>query len=111
MSNTTPMMIQTRNMLESLRRADGRRLTDVKRFPAWLSYTLLRLIFFVAPFIVLWLIGFEPWMAAILAAVIALSLSIIFLSKFRNATSESIARARDNKPVKKNVDEEVEDAL
>ena len=90
---------------------ESRRLTDVKRFPAWLSYTLLRLVFFIVPFAVLWAIGFQAWMAAIFAAVIALSLSIIFLSKFRNATSESIARVRDNKTPKPNVDEAAEDAL
>lgn len=83
----------------------------MKRFPAWLSYTLLRLVFFIVPFVVLWAIGFQAWMAAIFAAVIALSLSIIFLSKFRNATSESIARVRDNKTPKPNVDEAAEDAL
>jgi L-lactate permease len=83
----------------------------VKRIPAWLSYTLLRLVFFIVPFVVLWLFGFEPWMAAILAAAIALSLSIIFLSKFRNATSTSIASVRDNKTPKRSIDEEVEDAL
>ena len=88
-----------------------RRLSDVKRIPAWLSYTLLRLVFFVAPFAVLWAIGFEAWMAAILAAVIGLSLSIIFLSKFRNATSTSIAKARDSRTPHVNVDEEAEDSL
>jgi L-lactate permease len=83
----------------------------VKRIPAWLSYTLLRLVFFIVPFVVLWWCGFEPWISAILAAVIALSLSIIFLSKFRNATSTSIALVRENKTPKRSVDEEVEDAL
>lgn len=83
----------------------------MKRFPAWLSYTLLRLVFFIVPFFVLWLIGFEAWMSAILAAVIALSLSIIFLSKFRNATSESIARAREHKSPRPSADEQAEDAL
>lgn len=83
----------------------------MKRIPAWLTYTLLRLVFFVVPFAVLWAVGFEAWMAAILAAVIGLSLSIIFLSKFRNATSTSIAKARDLRTPHVNVDEEAEDSL
>ena len=98
-------------MVESLRRGERRRITQVKRIPAWLSYTLLRLVFFIVPFAALWMFGFQPWMAAILAAVIALSLSIIFLSKFRNATSESIAKVRDSKTPKRSLDEEAEDAL
>jgi hypothetical protein len=88
-----------------------RRLSDVKRIPAWLTYTLLRLVFFVVPFAVLWAVGFQAWMAAILAAVIGLSLSIIFLTKFRNATSTSIAKARDSRTPRVNVDEEAEDSL
>jgi hypothetical protein len=88
-----------------------RRLSVVKRFPAWLTYTLLRLLFFVVPFAVLWAVGFEAWMAAVFAAIIALSLSILFLGKFRNATSTSIANARDSKAPRVNVDEAAEDSL
>lgn len=83
----------------------------MKRIPAWLSYTLLRLAFILVPFFALWFLGFEPWMAAIFAAVIALSLSVIFLSRFRNATSESLAEARIKKPSRQSSDESVEDAL
>jgi hypothetical protein len=89
----------------------------VKRIPAWLTYTLLRLVFLAVPFFVLWALGFEPWMSAIFAAVIALSLSIIFLSRFRNATSEEITNARAARAAKAQKlgqapsDESVEDAL
>jgi L-lactate permease len=90
------------------------RLSAVKRIPAWLTYTILRLVFLIVPFFILWALGFQPWIAAIIAALIALSLSIIFLSKFRNATSEEIFEARSSrakKPAKAGSDESVEDAL
>ncbi|MEN9752229.1 MAG: hypothetical protein RLZZ600_1276 [Actinomycetota bacterium] len=86
----------------------------MKRLPAWLPYTILRLVFLIVPFFILWAIGFQPWVAAIVAALIALSLSIIFLSKFRNATSEEIFNAREarsHKSSKAQSDESVEDAL
>ena len=67
---------------------------------AWIVYTVLRLVFFAAPFAVLFLMGIKPWLAAIFAALIGVSLSIIFLSKPREKASESIYdwRNRDRTP-------------
>lgn len=83
----------------------------MKRIPAWLTYTVLRLVFFVVPFIVFWLLGFQAWIAAILAAVIALALSLMLLTRFRNQTSSSIYRARAQRAGKKSADEQHEDDL
>jgi len=57
---------------------------------AWLVYILLRLVFFAVPFAVLMLIGWPWWLALLIATLIALALSVIFLSKQRGAASTSI---------------------
>ncbi len=44
----------------------------MKKFPLWLVYTLLRLAFFVLPFVVLILFNVTWWIAALLAAIIGL---------------------------------------
>lgn len=64
---------------------------------AWIVYTVLRLLFFAIPFALLFVLGIWPWLAAVFAALIGVSLSIIFLSKPRATASESIYdwRTRD----------------
>ena len=57
---------------------------------AWIVYTVLRLLFFAIPFALLYVLGIWPWLAAVFAALIGVSLSIIFLSKPRATASESI---------------------
>ena len=88
-----------------------RRLSDVKRIPAWLTYTVLRIVFFAVPFTVFFVIGYSPWLAAILAAVVALSLSLLLLTRFRNATSRSIFEARANRTPTRSADELAEDSV
>ncbi|MHA3683456.1 DUF4229 domain-containing protein [Leucobacter sp. HY1908] len=72
---------------------------------AWTMYVSLRLLFFVVPFgIVYWLglqLGFtlalSGGVAAVIAALISVSLSVIFLSRPRAQAAQSIAdwRSRD----------------
>lgn len=57
---------------------------------AWFIYIVLRLLFFVVPFALLMLLGIWPWLSAVFAALIGVSLSIIFLAKPRATASESI---------------------
>lgn len=57
---------------------------------AWFIYIALRLLFFAVPFAVLMLLGIWPWMSAVFAALIGVSLSIILLAKPRATASESI---------------------
>ena len=57
---------------------------------AWLIYIVLRLLFFAVPFAVLYVIGIQPWLAAIFAALIGVALSVIFLARSRATASESI---------------------
>ncbi|WP_241989048.1 DUF4229 domain-containing protein [Leucobacter luti] len=77
---------------------------------AWLVYSVLRLLFFAVPFAVLFALGIWPWLAAIFAALIGFSLSIIFLSRPRDTASESIYewRNRDRTPDSILEDEAVE---
>ena len=66
----------------------------MKRIPSWLTYTVLRLVVFVVPLIVLLVIGIVWWAAVIAAALIGLCLSYILLSKPRNAVSSDLYAAR-----------------
>lgn len=77
---------------------------------AWIVYTVLRLLFFAVPFAVLYVLGIWPWLAAVFAALIGVSLSIIFLSNPRNTASASIYdwRNRERTPDSIVEDEAVE---
>lgn len=66
----------------------------MKRIPSWLTYTVLRLLVFVVPLVVLLLLGIVWWAAVIAAALAGLCLSYIFLSKPRNAVSSDLYAVR-----------------
>ena len=57
----------------------------------WLSYTLIRLGMFFGLFWLLLLVNFNPYFAAIIAAVVSFSLSLLFLDKQRSALSASVS--------------------
>jgi hypothetical protein len=81
-----------------------------KRDLTWLWYTLARLgIFAVVLVLLLLVLPVEPWISAIIAAIIAFCVSYIFLNGQRDAVARRIADARaGNAPA--NVDDEAEDA-
>jgi L-lactate permease len=83
----------------------------VKRVPAALRYTVLRLLAFVVPLLLLvFLTGLQPWIAAIIAAVIGLCVSYIFLRRPRETVAQELyARRHGDKPVPHD-DEDSEDA-
>ena len=58
----------------------------------WISYTLLRLGMFFGIFFAFLLLNFNPYFAAIIAAVVSFSLSLLLLDRQRNALSESVAK-------------------
>lgn len=62
---------------------------------AWIVYSLLRIVFFAAPFAALYLMGWPWWLAGITATLVAVSLSVIFLSKPRQEAARSIQRWRE----------------
>lgn len=66
----------------------------MKRIPSWLTYTVLRLVVFVVPLVVLLLIGIVWWAAVIAAALIGLCLSYILLAKQRHAVASDLYAVR-----------------
>jgi hypothetical protein len=72
----------------------------------WITYTLTRLGLFFGVFIVLALIGFNPYFSAIIAAVVSFSISLVFLDKQRKAMSENL-----HKTSSKDADSDFENEL
>ncbi len=82
--------------------------------PAWVVFTVLRVLAFLVPLVVAWALGASLLLAALIAAIVGLCLSVIFLSGQRSAMSRELAalRRRPEKPRKpeSGEDELVEDA-
>ena len=76
---------------------------------AWLLFTAVRLLAFVAPFALLYALGVDWWIAAIGAAVIGFCVSYIFLAPLRNRAALQLAESRSRGP-KPGSDETAEDA-
>jgi Protein of unknown function (DUF4229) len=74
----------------------------------WIVFTVLRLLLFVVPLVVSSLLGADLALAAILAAIIALALSVIFLPRLRTAMANDVASRIGKKPAPTS-DEEAED--
>ncbi|MFT4234342.1 MAG: DUF4229 domain-containing protein [Microbacterium sp.] len=77
-------------------------------------YTVLRIAFFVVPLLLMLMLPiFQQlwWLAAIFAAIIGLSLSVILLSKPLGKTSERLVEraAARTKPTQAELDAEAED--
>ncbi len=60
----------------------------------WISYTLLRIGLFALVFVILMLVGVEPWVAALLAAAIGFCVSYIFFRPLRQEVADELAEAR-----------------
>jgi mannitol-specific phosphotransferase system IIBC component len=65
----------------------------------WISYTLLRLGLFIAFFWGFLALGFNTYVAAIIAAGVSFAISLLFLDKQRNAMSQAVSKklARNDK--------------
>ena len=74
---------------------------------SWALYIVLRIVFFAVPFTVLLLINWPWWLALLTSTLIALALSVIFLSKQRSEASTSIYEWRNRE---RTADDIVEDA-
>lgn len=74
----------------------------------WVTYVLLRVGTFAVGLAIMLLIGFNVYIATILAAMIALSISLLLFSKQRNAVSTKIYESRNRI---KDADADVEDEL
>ncbi|HEV7624625.1 MAG TPA: DUF4229 domain-containing protein [Amnibacterium sp.] len=86
-----------------------------RRIPAWIVFTVLRVLAFVVPLAVSYLLGASLLLAALIAAIVGLCISVIFLSQQRRAFSGELAdlRTRPDKPRSPDAgeDELVEDAV
>ncbi|AYF98100.1 DUF4229 domain-containing protein [Protaetiibacter intestinalis] len=85
--------------------------------PAWIPYTLLRIALFGGTFALLYLLNVWYWLAAIVAAVVGLTVSYIFFPTLRTRVAtelaESRARRAEASPASaddRGVDERAEDA-
>jgi uncharacterized membrane protein len=83
--------------------------------PAWLVFTVLRVLAFVVPLAVSYELGANLLLAAVIAAIVGFCISVIFLSRQRQAFSGELAdlRRRPSRPTAPDPgeDELVEDAV
>jgi uncharacterized membrane protein len=83
--------------------------------PAWIAFSVLRVLAFVVPLAVSYALGASLLLAALIAAVVGLCISVIFLSRQRRAFSSELAdlRARPDKARRPDAgeDELAEDAV
>lgn len=78
--------------------------------PVWLRYTLLRVLLFAAPLVVLLIAGVTPWIAVLVAALFGFSASLIFLRRDREQLASDLYAARHREAPVVRDDDEVEDA-
>lgn len=71
---------------------------------SWLGYSILRILFFAVPLTVMLVGQVEPWIAGVLAAVIAFCLSYIVLGRRRDAL---VADLRNKRRAGRKTDDEV----
>lgn len=76
---------------------------------AVLLFTALRVLVFAVPFAILYALGLEWWLAALIAAVVGFCVSYIFLRPLRDRVALKLAEARTAGP-KPTADEEAEDS-
>ncbi|MBG6237299.1 hypothetical protein IWX78_000242 [Mycetocola sp. CAN_C7] len=82
----------------------------MKSIPPVVYYTVLRLLAFALPLTLLLLLGIEPWIATVLAALIGLSISYIALRTPREAVSRDLYELRHGSKTPAG-DEDAEDSV
>ncbi|MCU1635135.1 MAG: hypothetical protein JWQ68_374 [Cryobacterium sp.] len=82
----------------------------MKAVPVWVYYSVYRVLMFVVPLVILLLLGIEGWLSTLIAAVIGLCLSYIFLRKPRESVSRELYEARRRPSPRGTRDEESGDA-
>lgn len=78
------------------------------RVRAWVLYTIARILVFALPFGVLYAIGFDWWIAALIAAAIGFCLSYILLRGLREGVTTQLAAGKSERLTPRR-DEEAED--
>jgi hypothetical protein len=82
----------------------------MKTVPVWVYYSVLRVLLFVIPLAVLLALRIEPWIAALLAAIIGLCASYLLLRRPREGLARDLYAVRHRAQPLVNVDDETEDA-
>ncbi|MFT2818150.1 DUF4229 domain-containing protein [Leifsonia sp. A12D58] len=82
----------------------------MKAVPAWVYYSVLRVLMFAVPLAVFLLLAIDPWLSTVLAAIVGFCLSYIFLRKSRDTVASDIYRRRHRETEPVSADEEAEDA-
>ena len=82
----------------------------MKAVPSWLSYSVYRILMFAVPLAVLLMLSIVWWVSAIVAALIGLCLSYIFLRKPREQVARDLYTARHPTAEVVHPDAESEDA-
>lgn len=77
---------------------------------AWILYSVVRLLLFAVPFGILFAIGAEWWLAALIATALAFCVSYIFLKPLREGVTTQLAARASGKAAPPTSDEEAEDA-
>ncbi|WP_127792179.1 DUF4229 domain-containing protein [Agromyces sp. LHK192] len=80
----------------------------MKSVPAWLRYSVLRVLLFAVPFAVLMIAGVTWWLSAVVAALFGLAASAVFLRGQRDQVSRDLYAAR-NRSTEPTADDEAED--
>jgi hypothetical protein len=82
----------------------------VKGIPSWATYTVLRLLLFVVPLVVLLLLRVDAWIAVVAAALIGLCLSYVLLRRPREAVARDLYAVRHREKPLVSEDDAAEDS-
>lgn len=82
----------------------------MKAVPAWLSYSVYRVLTFAVPLAILLSLQIAWWIAAVLAALIGVSLSYLLLRRPREAVARGLYEVRHPDQAVRHPDAEFEDA-
>ena len=78
----------------------------------WIRYSLVRLGIFGAVFVLLYLLGFQWWVALIFATVISFTAGYVFFASTRDEIATRLReRAEQKKARQRDLDAEAEDSL
>lgn len=82
----------------------------MKSVPPWLYYSVLRVLAFAVPLAILLSLGIWPWASAVIAALLGLCLSYIFLGASRHSVARDLYNARHPTEEPVNPDADIEDS-
>lgn len=82
----------------------------MKGIPSWVTYTVLRLLMFIVPLVILLLLHVDAWIAVVAAALIGLCLSYVLLRRPREAVARDLYAVRHREKPVVSADDEAEDS-